>query len=93
MAKARAKLSCHSCGRLHRSDHGGDLHCSAECRDQAAKDRAAVEQELIAAGFTRHAEIPNLWEKAGVHISMDQVIREGFEETLAQHAAAIRLIR
>lgn len=30
--------------------------------------------------------ILNLWEKGGVHISIDQVMREGLEETIQRHS-------
>lgn len=89
----RAKLVCHHCGRLASSDTGGDLTCSADCRGRYATARNSAEQGLSAAGFVKHADVSNLWAKDGVHISIDQVIREGFEQTIARHKAAAAEIR
>lgn len=81
---------CHHCGKPVPRELGGDLTCSADCRQRFAKARDASELQLRSAGFTQHAEIPSLWAKDGVHISIDQVTREGFEETLARHAEAVQ---
>jgi len=40
---------------------------------------AGREVALSAKGFTQVSEVPNLWAKDGVHISIDQVMREGLE--------------
>lgn len=86
MAKA---LRCHHCGRLHVSNLGGDLYCSPACRDEFAKRYAESEAALMTCGFQPVAGILNLWEKGGVHISLDQVIREGLHQTIGRHADAL----
>lgn len=80
---------CHHCGKPVPRAHGGDLTCGKECRQRYAKARERTGQQLQAAGFIEHAELPGLWAKDGVHISIDQVIREGLKETLARHAAVV----
>ncbi len=85
MSKRRARLICHHCGRPHDNRLGGDITCSPECRERFAKAQKAAAEKLTAAGFVQNAEIPNLWAKNGVHISIEQVIREGFEKTVAAH--------
>lgn len=80
---------CHHCGKPVPREHGGDLTCGPDCRSRFLSAREASSTELRALGFTEHAETPDLWGKDGVHISIDQVIREGLEETLARHAEAV----
>jgi len=86
-------LVCHHCGlpAVERR-HGGDLTCSPDCQENFHKARAAAEDALRASGFTQHVDVPNLWGKDGVHLSIDQVIREGFEPSLALHGETVQEI-
>lgn len=79
-------VRCHHCGGRKPSQHGGDLPCSQECRDGLTAAKAAAEKHLDICGFVRVPGILNLWEKGGVHISIDQVMREGLEETIQRHS-------
>jgi hypothetical protein len=79
---------CHHCRRRKVSPHGGDATCSPACRRGLAKSRQEAEGKLTQLGFTQVARVLNLWEKGGVHISLDQVIREGIDPTIARHSAA-----
>jgi hypothetical protein len=83
-----AELKCHSCGRPHVSQLGGDLHCSPACQQAAADQVADVCKQMEACGFYP-GEVANLWEKGGIHISLEQVMREGLEATLQKHADAL----
>lgn len=48
------------------------------------------EATLADTGFIQVKEIPNLWVKDGVHVSIDEVMREGLHPTLARHQQAVR---
>lgn len=81
-------MLCHHCRRRKASPHGGDVTCSPACRRGLAKARQEAEGKLSQLGFMQVAHVLNLWEKGGVHISLDQVIREGIDTTLARHTEA-----
>jgi hypothetical protein len=81
-------VRCLHCGRSKVSKLGGDLTCSPDCRKAWAARRTAAEAALRSNGFTQYPEISNLWAKDGVHLSIDQVIREGIETALARHSDA-----
>lgn len=83
---------CHSCGAIKAIAPGADLHCDQQCREDYA---TAVEQAAIALtaeGFSRDTAIPNLFVKGGVAVSLEQVIREGLESTLAAHNTAVAIL-
>lgn len=82
-------LQCHGDGGLFPHRHGADLHCSEECAGQHRVAQTLFEQSLSHAGFHQVKEIPNLWERDGVHISIEKVMREGLDQTLAEHRAAL----
>lgn len=86
---ARQSLHCHGHAGLFPHRHGAGIHCSPECEAQHRADQLAAEAELQKAGFTQSKEIPNLWELNGVHISIEEVLREGMDKTLALHRAAV----
>jgi hypothetical protein len=65
------------------------LHCSEECASQHRADQAVSEEALRNAGFHQVESIPNLWELDGVHISIEKVMREGLDQTLAEHREAV----
>lgn len=84
---AAGKYRCHGCGaaRLTTSSHA-TLHCGAACASHrtAADEKHAT--ELASAGFTRHADAPNLMVKGGFAVSLEQCWREGgTEKALAHH--------
>ena len=81
-------VRCLHCGRPKVSKLGGDLTCSPDCRKAFEARRVSAEAALRDNGFTQYPEIPNLWAKDGVHLSIDQVIREGIEKALARHSDA-----
>lgn len=89
MPRARAKVACHSCEAIKVSPHGGDIHCSPECRKQAEAIRVVMADTLDFHGFTPVAAVPNLFVKDGVHISIEEALREGIEKTLARHKEAV----
>ncbi len=82
-------LHCPGCRARFTHQYGADLFCSKECEagHQVKLDEARA--QLATAGFEQHAETPNIFTKGGVAITIDQVIHEGIEETLARHAAAL----
>lgn len=43
-----------------------------------------IEEALGKAGFSQMKDVPNLWEKDGMHLSIEKVIREGLDQALAQ---------
>lgn len=47
------------------------------------------QKSLEAVGFTQVSDVPNLWVKDAVHISLEQVMREGLDETLARHREVV----
>jgi hypothetical protein len=82
-------FACRHCGQFFPVTPGADLHCSPKCaRDyETAKiDTAAL---LVEQGFALHGEIPNLFVKDGVHVSLEQVMHEGFQRTLEAHSHAL----
>lgn len=84
------QLLCHGCGGLFFHRHGAGLHCLDQCEAQHVAVKKETEQALRKAGFNQSVDICNLWELDGVHISIEQVMREGMDETLARHRAAVR---
>ena len=86
---AKSKLLCHHCRRLFTTQHGGDLTCSPDCRAAFAQRREEAILSLRNSGFQPVAGFLNLWEKGGVHISLEQVIREGLVTTIERHAEAV----
>lgn len=82
-------LHCHGHAGQFRHQHGADLHCSHECREQYRAAQLMFEEALRQAGFSQVKDVPNLWLKDGVHLSIDEVIREGMDQTLAKHRAAV----
>lgn len=86
----RNPLLCHGHAGEFQRGRGADLHCSTECAGQHKVAREMFEKALTDAGFNQVKEVPNLWEQNGVHISIEQVMREGMDETLARHRAAVR---
>lgn len=80
---------CHGCGASFQNRKGADLHCSKECEGQHQAAQSMFQKSLEAAGFTQVADVPNLWVKNEVHISLEQVMREGLDETLARHREVV----
>jgi hypothetical protein len=85
-----ANKLCHGHAGPFTHTHGADLHCSSECAGQHRAAQQIFEKALTDAGFNQVKEIPNLWERDGVRISIEQVMREGMDETLARHRSASR---
>lgn len=82
-------LHCHACGRLFPHRRGADLYCSPKCEAQDKAAHGLMQIALHDAGFSQVKEVPNLWLKDGVHISTDEVLREGLAPTLAKHQAVV----
>jgi hypothetical protein len=80
---------CHGCGAHFQNRKGADLHCSDECAGQHQAAQTMFQESLTKAGFVQVANVPNLWVKDAVHISMEQVMREGLDETLARHREVV----
>jgi hypothetical protein len=87
---AQPGFRCHGCARAFHHRSGADLHCSKECEERHRADQQAMESALKNAGFHQLKEIPNLWERDGVHLSIEQVMRNGFDQSLAEHRRAIK---
>ena len=86
---ARQALLCHGCGGSFPHRHGAGLFCSQECEEQHRAAQEIMEEALRAAGFNQSADVCNLWERDGVHISIEKVMREGLHQALAQHQRAV----
>jgi hypothetical protein len=86
---ARRGLHCHGHGASFPHRAGADLHCSEECAGQHRAAESLFVKALQNAGFHQSEAVPNLWERDGVQISIEQVMREGMDETLARHRAAV----
>lgn len=90
MAKPKVVvLRCHQCGNLYVSKLGGDLTCTPECATANVASRKDAIEKLEICGFVQSTGILNLWEKGGVHISLDQVMREGIGITIERHSNAL----
>ncbi|HLW79301.1 MAG TPA: hypothetical protein VKU44_06845 [Terriglobia bacterium] len=83
------KFHCHGCGGQFQHRPGADLFCSAACREKHEARQDDAEGQLRTAGFRRYLSTPNLWEKGGVVISIEQVLREGLDHALNRHAQAL----
>ena len=82
-------LQCHGHGGDFVHRRGADLHCSHECAEQHRAAQLIFEQVLRDTGFSQVKEVPNLWQREGVHLSIEEVMREGIDPTLARHRAAV----
>lgn len=82
-------LACRSCGAVGSIQSGADLICGPEC----AADYATAGTEAVAAltqeGFSRDTTTPNLFWKDGVAVSLEQVVHEGFEKSVAAHQRSV----
>ena len=78
-------LLCHGHAGSFPHRRGVGLHCSKECEARHLTDKQIVEEQLKHAGFTQVKEVPNLWERDGVHLSIEEAMREGLDSTLARH--------
>jgi hypothetical protein len=67
----------------------GDLHCGPGCAKLAAQLEAGLTAKLEAAGFARHAAIPNVYVKDGVGVTLEMVNHVGLAKALAQHGHAV----
>ena len=83
-------ILCHGHGGTVPHRVGADLHCSKECEEQHRAAQQLMEQALRDTGFNQSQEVPNLWERQGVHISIEEVLREGLDSTLARHREAVQ---
>jgi len=83
------QFHCHGCGQPFAHQPGADLFCSPECAKAHAARQDEAEAQLKAAGFRRYLAAPNLWEKGGTVISIEQVLREGLDHALTAHARAL----
>jgi hypothetical protein len=83
------ELACRTCGRSFLHKPGAGLHCTTKCEENYADAIADAKQCLEAAGFVVSPAAPNLYVKNGVAVTIEQVIHEGLEETLAAHDAAV----
>lgn len=82
-------ILCHGHGGKVPHRRGADLHCSKECEAQHRAAQQLFEAALQDTGFSQVKETPNLWLKDGVHVSIEQVMREGFRQTLDQHRESV----
>jgi len=83
------KLLCHGHAGHFSHRHGADIHCSKECEEQHHAVQQFLEKALRDTGFNQRKDVPNLWERDGVHISIEEVMREGLDPTLARHREAV----
>jgi len=82
------QFRCHGCGRKFPHSPGSDLHCSDECRDKGEQVRRDAAFSLEKLGFAQSEHAPNLYEKDGVAISVEQFMKEqGI--ALEKHAKAV----
>jgi hypothetical protein len=82
-------MLCHGHGGKVSHRRGADLYCSKECAEQHRAAQSIFEQVLRDTGFSQMKDVPNLWERDGVHLSIDEVLREGLDSTLARHREAV----
>jgi hypothetical protein len=85
-------FDCRNCGTKFAWSPGADLFCGDDCRADWDKCLKETEDQLVQAGFSRHAETPNLWIKDNVAISIEQAIHEGFEKAILAHQRAVTAI-
>lgn len=82
-------ILCHGHGGKVHHRHGADLHCSPECAAQHRAAQQIFEQVLKDTGFRQVSDVPNLWQREGVHLSIEEVMREGLDSALARHRQAV----
>jgi hypothetical protein len=68
----------------------GALYCCATCFKVYSDLQQRTREELVAAGFTQHGETPNVFEKDGVLVSLEQVMKHGIDEAYEKAAHAIQ---
>jgi hypothetical protein len=85
---AHEGFSCIHCGARMPWEPGADLHCGEDCVKERAKAVAEAVEALCEAGFEQHPEAPNMWLKDFVAITIEQVLNDGIETTLAAHTIA-----
>lgn len=81
---------CVGCGENFPHVPGADLYCSGDCRKEHEAALAEAAKVLLSEGFSRVKATPNLFHRDGVAISIEQVMDEGIESTLAAHDRARR---
>lgn len=88
----RKPLCCQNCGCDHDRKPGAGLHCKPECKAayEAAQRDAVANLESL--GFVQ-SDIPNMFRKDGFAVTIEQVINEGIDKTLARHEAAVSYSR
>ena len=69
-------LRCHGHGGDFAHRRGADLNCSKECEAQLRAAQSIFEKVLEDTGFSRVQEVPNIWKREGVHLSIEEVMRE-----------------
>lgn len=85
---AHQGFNCIHCGSAMPHAPGADIVCGDDCREDRAKAIAEAKLDLIKRGFEEHAEAPNIWTKDYVAITIEQILSEGIDATLASHAIA-----
>ncbi len=80
---------CHGCGKTFTPDPatggGAQLYCSMACALEAQNRNTQIVAGLKAAGFEQNAEVPNLWAKDGVSVSIEELMHHGLEAVLQRH--------
>lgn len=76
------ELRCH--GGQHRvpHKHAMDQHCSKECREADEFARRAVIEALEENQFTQSKLAPNMYERAGYHVTIEECLANGILEVV-----------
>lgn len=89
MSKKRKPLKCSHCGTNFKRAPMAGLFCNDSCKKGFAEKQEELTEQMKAAGFTQHTEVPNLWIKDGVAIGIEHVKAHGFIKAMRRHASAV----
>lgn len=86
---SRKPLRCAHCGAQFPRVACAGLFCGDDCKNDYAQAMEKIAEEMTVAGFTQHAETPNLWVKDGVAIGIEHVKTHGFIKAIHRHQSVV----
>jgi hypothetical protein len=87
MAKQQTRrFPCRNCGAMTETSF---LYCKQQCHDEFIEKRRTAKADLLAAGFVQHPEARNTFLHDGVSVSIEQVMRDGLEQTIKAHTEIV----
>jgi hypothetical protein len=60
---------------VRRAKHG-EITCSKNCERGLSNARKRAESKLLSEGFRKVPQVLNLWERAGIRVSLGQMLAE-----------------